>query len=350
MSRSPWRDALDGQIKVLRELRTVTANVHLARNLDVPAVREYYRDQTERAQFQIRAGNILADAISTLILEAEPIYLGADIIKHVDRQVAGYIRRDEHWWERANIEALTQDMLPIPAGLLWFPTPLIIFDPRFPDSTISVKALYFGQEVTLTAAPSLATRTMTVEATTNEQHEQPPAMGVIAFLDARYSRFVNMVEEFGDHLVPVLLGGWVYGKTLQECMMEQRELARADKVDAAGTEIIMAHLSLWLYLVFKLMLQRETRWGRVGLTRDEQREALRAKVKPGVQLVTWRKAEYQYPDGHIPVPIQWSHRWQVREHYRRYRSGKVVKVRSYVKGPADLPMQAPADRVHQIVR
>lgn len=357
MSRSPWRDALDGQIKILRELRKESSIIHLARNADVPAAYTALPDPEKRAQFLARAGGALAEALETLTREAEPIYLSHDILQHVQRMIDRMALREDrtHDWLS---EPLTAPMLPIPCGLIWLPgSGILLKDVPIPDNSeqmvVQIKAVYFGDPIYMSMATGLTNagqERVTIDVRTNEQGQSRTRMGMVAYLDARRSGFVRMSHEFGDHLVPVLLGDWLYGQTLDETLQNNAGLTKANMVNEAGTTVLIACIGAYLLALFHLMLQRVTRWGGVGLNRIEQRDAERHKLRPRVQLVTWRKANYQYPQGYIPVPKNWSCRWSVREHYRKYKSGKVVRIKSYVKGPADKEFRLPVQRAHQVKR
>lgn len=175
-------------------------------------------------------------------------------------------------------------------------------------------------------------------------------MGAVAFVDARLSGFLNMTRELGDHLVPVPLGGWPFGLTLRLHVKTNKELPRARGTDLEGTNALVTLVNATLYRLFLLMHQEIIRWGGVGLNREERRDAEREKLRPRVQLITWRKAQYKYPEGHIPVPKNWSCRWSVRPHYRRYKSGKVIAIKSYIKGPADRPFRERVTQAHQVIR
>lgn len=342
MSRSPWRDALDGQIAILRDLRKPVSAIHLGRNIDVPEVRASFPNPYRRAEILVEGGKALADGLETLVREAEPIHLTHDIRQYVMQKIHRRASPNldtaiEKW---SSVPALTEAMLPIPHGLLYFSGGGVTLD------DIVIKALMFGPPIALSMTPEFGG--LRFEMHTTRDKILGPGMGVTAFLDARRSGYENMTREFGDHIVPVILANWEYGETLIETVHAQGKMEHALGTNVSGTTVLYTLACAYLYTLFHLMLTRITRWGGVALNRTEQKEADREKLRPRVQLVTWRKANYKYPEGHIPVPKNWSCRWSVRPHYRRYKSGKVIEIKSYIKGPPNKPYRPPDTRVHDV--
>src|SRR4051812_3359456 len=87
MSRSPWRDALDGQIRVLRELRKPVAAIHLGTNADTPELEAQLPSYKDFVQFQYTYGEALAEGIEVLVRDAEPIFLASDINAAICRTI-----------------------------------------------------------------------------------------------------------------------------------------------------------------------------------------------------------------------------------------------------------------------
>lgn len=352
MSRSPWREALDGQIQIIRTMRSTSATLHLGQNADVPEVREVVRNQTKFIELQVKAGSALAEGIETLVREAEPIYLSHDIQEAMFR---GMDRLALAGADNSVEMRLTADMLPIPRGLVWLSSGFWLRDvpsddQKFGPGAVLVRAIYFGDDVVMSMYRSPLTQDIQIDVTSDNVNKPRLAMGVTLFLDAQKSGYDLMTTQFGNHLVPVPLGAWRYGETLDEWLTGERSIARPLRVNAAGTQALSAISGAYLHRLFEMMLQQVTRWGGVGLNREEQKAAEREKLRPRVQLVTWRKAQYTYPEGHIPVPKNWSCRWSVRPHYRRYKSGKVVEIKSYIKGPPDRPFRERVSQAHQVIR
>jgi hypothetical protein len=354
MSRSPWREALDGQIQIIRTLRSVSSMLHLGQNADVAEVRAAFPDPTRYAEVQARAGQSLAEGIETLVREAEPIYLSHDIQEAMYRAMDRLADRKNTRQVDPSL-TLTADMLPIPRGLVWLTSGFWLKDipsddERMGRGAVFVRAMYFGDDIVMTMRMSPITRNTVIDVTSDDLVKPRRGMGMVLFLDAQRSGYTYLTEQFGNHLVPVPLGAWQYGETLDECIQAEDRKTRPFKVNQAGTQELMAVSGAYLHQLFTMMLQQVTRWGGVGLNRDERRDAERERLRPRVQLITWRKAQYKYPEGHIPVPKNWSCRWSVRPHYRRYKSGKVVEIRSYVKGPVDKPFRERVSQAHQVIR
>lgn len=365
MSRSPWRTAIDGQAYVLRELHKSAAVVQLAQMFAIQALTTDVASH-KREDVQMRAGAVLAEGLATLVRESEPVYLTHDILDHTwdrvlirpNQLVPEEGTRMEYRNNDLLFAQITEDMLPIHSGFVWFgdrgytlhEIPRTKDDPPDPrPEGVVIRAIYFGEEPRVVVRQSLS-GVFTVECDTRGPKAPRTSMGITVFLDARRSGYVNMTREFGDHVVPVPLGSWPFGTYLREFIEHEADVERSEFVSLEGTKYLMLMSHGFLYHLFLLMLNRITLWGGVGLNRSEQQQAERDKLRPRVQLVTWRKAHYQYPEGHIPVPVSWSCRWSVREHYRRYKSGKVVKIMSYIKGPDDKPFRGPTTRAHQVKR
>lgn len=374
MSRSPWRDALDGQLRVLRELRKPVAAIHLGVYADTPSIQQRFPNPGHRAQFQYTYGETLAEGIEKLVRDAEPVYLSSDIDDAVRKKIDHIVEVQQQ--DRATVPPdppvfdiekypLQADMLPIQQGLIWFhgtslslrDIPTKGFPPslQYPDTEgpVYIRAVYFGDEPAMVIKEHIRNPGQYLtECRTRDRDDPMKGMGIVVFLDANKSGFSHMTREFGDHLVPVLLGYWEFGLVLDEFIQASgpEYFDRTPGINTQGTTAMAAVVGTYLFELFRLMLNRITLWGGVGLDRTEQEQAQRDKLRPRVQLVTWRKAHYQYPEGHIPVPVSWSCRWEVRPHFRRYKSGKVVQINSYVKGPVDKPFREQAIRAHQVKR
>ncbi len=103
-----------------------------------------------------------------------------------------------------------------------------------------------------------------------------------------------------------------------------------------------------------LMDQTLTHTTRTPLDRPARKRALKAgwQHQPEVQVVTLRRVRAAGPEHGREVG--WSCRWVVRQHWRTLHRGTVdertVLVPSYIKGPEDKPLKAPAPRVWAVVR
>jgi hypothetical protein len=356
MSRSPWREALDGQIQIIRTLRSISSVLHLGQNVDTPEVRQLVPEKERYIELQMKAGQALAEGIETVVREAEPIYLSHDIqeamCRAMDRIAAV---SNEAAQEIGTRMRLTADMLPIPKGLVWLTSGYWLVDVpsddvRMAQGAVFIRAIYFGDDVVMSMYPSPLTKNIRIDVTTDNADTRRNTMGMTLFLESQKSGYTYLTEQFGNHLVPVPLGAWPYGETLDDRINAEDRTAKAVGVNSAGTKALMAVSGAYLHILFTMMLQQVTRWGGVGLSREERRDAEHERLRPRVQLITWRKAQYKYPEGHIPVPKNWSCRWPVRTHWRHYKSGKVVEIKSYVKGPPSKPFRDGTRHAHQVIR
>jgi hypothetical protein len=104
-------------------------------------------------------------------------------------------------------------------------------------------------------------------------------------------------------------------------------VSHADTVSA-----MLALFSLWEHLGSHVPAQ---------IPRASSRRSLRAapKAPQGVRVLTLPGGGSRGSGSHTEASeVAWSHRWRVRAHPRRLASGRVVQVRSHVKGPADAPL------------
>ena len=139
---------------------------------------------------------------------------------------------------------------------------------------------------------------------------------------------------------------WFEHQSLHDYVLNVRDTFASD----LGDQAMHIWPTAFLAILFDLLQQRILVYGGSGVERAARRQAERAGINPTVQVVEWRKADYRYPEGHIPRQIDWRCQWSVKEHVRRYKSGKTVTVRPYIKGPENKPFKLPNERVHQIRR
>lgn len=351
MARSPWRDALDGHIAVLRSLRHESSTVHILSGFSLPDMTGFYPDQHNQDRLRLETARTVAEGWESIIRDAEPIHLTHDIKERVAQRT--YRKIDTLVEDQGNdIGPLTEAMMPIRRGLIWLGHECLKVQ-DIPTATgnpysVYVRAIYFGDAQDLYLDLLFPDGKKVVEISTYAPEErQRTGMGVMIFLDAQRSGYTHMTKAYGNHLVPVDLGQWYFGKTFYESVRENKAKSKYAR-DLTGATVLSCASYVFLHEMFMLMLQRVTRWGGVSLNREERKAAEHEKLRPRVQLVTWRKANYHYPEGHIPVPKNWSCRWSVKPHYRRYKSGKVIEIRSYIKGPKDKPFKLPAQRIHDV--
>lgn len=346
MPRSPWREAIDGKIEVLRGLRgpgslfSLRAYFEQAYSLtNVPAP-----ERTRRAESMALA---MRRQLQDWVVSAEPFALTNDIQNEIVRQVnqAGG-GGPQPILDRALTRTYVRTHPPVPSGFVWLHEPVAICCSPPDEEVVScvVQAILFS--------PASYVRAPGDHPDPTVPDPQGQSLRVVAFVDgdAAHSAWgMAMHSErprlpFG--LIPVMLPYIVEGETLAEQIELLLQRYQDDLIDQAAH----AWPTMFLFILFELMAQRILLWGGSGLERDARKAAERNGLTPIVQVVTWRKADYRYPEGHIPAQIDWSCRWPVKEHTRHYKSGKTVVIKSYVKGPDGKPLKNPNQRVNLVRR
>lgn len=88
--------------------------------------------------------------------------------------------------------------------------------------------------------------------------------------------------------------------------------------------------------------------GKQKPSRGVVRRLARAKLEPrSITVIRLRRA--RYPREGEAQSIDWSCRWLVRGHWRRYQDGRQTYIAPYVKGPDDKPFRV-TDRVFEFIR
>lgn len=155
-----------------------------------------------------------------------------------------------------------------------------------------------------------------------------------------FSFFAVIKREGGYYIWPL---PWTEtGRSIGESVKDSNT-PEAFLVVVQGIECFM--IESWKMLQERMELE-SPEIDRYAVQRAERRD-----INPEVRVVQWRKVQYQYPADHEPSAVDWSCHWQVKSHQRRYKSGKVVTVRPYIKGDRTKPFRAPAEiEVNMVVR
>ena len=326
--RTPWREAVDGKVKVLRDLRSKTT---------VAAMEQYFlessnlRKMTDPRRFQDVATRMAvgyARVTEDGVRRAEPFWVWDSITRGIADRLAADVLREEPF-------RMTD--LPTPEGLLWFQQPVKISEALEGEDSAWVRAIFFGQA-------NLAT--LDFGGAIEFEGDEANALGVVAFLDSVKSGFTRASGR-GDFLMPWICNALLDGQTIAD----YAAVVTRNTPDLNPTDLAMSTWPMDFCLeFFRLLRQKVLLQGGSGLEREARREAKKHGFEPSVRVVEWRKAEYRYPDGHIPAKVDWSCQWVVKPHLRRYKSGKVVQVRAYTKGPRDKPLKAVDNRVNVVKR
>jgi len=335
--RSPWRDAMDGKIQVLRSLVTDMAHnsvaAYYSESKSLQAAVPAHRVQSSAA----RLSRAAITALERDIRAAEPYSMTNDILSHVMRTM-----------REANVvghplakRPFQMTDVPTTTGLIWLPGGLSVDMPGKPGAVCVARALYFGPAYRMLNVDTMAS-----------VKEDPKTLGVVAFIDVAKTPWLADTGRVG--LIPFITPFVYEGVTLEEYVEARRNRdGFEERNDPEGAEIDIA-MNTWpfvfLTIFTDLLRRRVLLYGGSGLERDARREAAKHRIGSTVQVVTWAKADYRYPEGHIPQPIDWSCQWSVREHVRRYKSGKVVVIKPYLKGPDGKPFKLPNQRAHVVRR
>lgn len=343
MPRSPWRDAIDGQASVLRALKSQGTRISLhAYTEDSYTLNARYPNPAARRVQADRAGREMADVLAAGVRAAEPFLLTHDIQEHVTRLVNTADGAPNPPFERAMAHPYGPGDPPVVGpGFLWLdhPVSVVVADPQRTPAVV-IRAILFS--------PANRVRNRTLMEDPTAPSPDGAGLGLTSFIDADASGWADKGRGQLSGLIPIVHPYLVEGETLEAHLADL--VRRYPAAQSATDQVMHAWPTLFTAILFGLMREKVVLWGGSGLERDARRQAERDGLKSVVQVVTWRKAEYRYPEGHVPSPPDWSCRWSVKEHVRRYKSGKVVTIKSYIKGPPSAPFKAPNERANLIRR
>lgn len=339
MSRSPWRAALDGKIQALRACRAPNAHLSLVSYFTESPTLKAMRDPRTIRTLSEQHARVMLAALEEETREAEPFYISHDVGAAIGRAI-NEIKRDDHPFKGYRFSL---DDLPARSGLIWFSDPIHIERADGSGELLAViRGLFFDRAY----KDPVAGKILLDERRTGNNIE---SLGIVAWIDADRSPFFPSAYSGG--MIP-----WVHpylseGQSLREYVEEVAQTYGDSDMDVA-MHTMPAH---FLAVLFGLLKQRVLRFGGSGLERDARRQAERDGLKPIVQVITWRKADVRYPEGHIPKLIDWSCHWDSRPHIRRLRNPdgsirKVIEVKGCTKGDRTKPYKEPNIRVHDVRR
>jgi hypothetical protein len=330
---STWRTALEARGNVIRSLKSqaaldVTANYFQTMSslaLQVP-------DPIMRLKTTERMARLWTERETRAVMRAEPILVESRIMDYVCDLTPNLL---------LGIQGLEgtyhPDILPIQEGLVVFEEPIEFRDTanhRFAPFVLD--ALCYGP----THAVSVQNEPGGVRINT-QGHGMRVALGVCAYC----SSYGNLTPPDGT-LLPMILEGWFTGETNVE---RGRRLAR---IDPDRTDIALHLAPIYLLMrLFRYMQQPLVVEHQGPPHKGAAKEARRLNVNPNLQVVRWRKeAPRPYDPEHIPVLVDWSCHWQVKQHVRRYKSGKTVVIKPYIKGNRERPFKQPNMIVNMVER
>jgi hypothetical protein len=295
--RAPWRDAIDGQSSVLRALRNPSArNSLVAYFLESPTLKAQAQSQRGLRRTCEIVALEMVKALEAETREAEPFWLAHDIQEAVLRGSTQVHLNVDH---PLGVRPFQLTDLPVRSGLVWFAEPLALtIEGEHGTGAAVIRALFFDRALKDPVEGAIHLRP--------EKRGAPNSMGVVSWIDADRSPMFN---DFGLRgLIPYVHPYLSEGQTLREYL----DVVRAQYGDSQYDLAVHQFPVAFMVSLFSLLQQRVLLFGGSGLERDARKAAERDGLKSQVQVLTWRKAQYRYPGGHVPGQIDWSCRWPVK--------------------------------------
>lgn len=196
--------------------------------------------------------------------------------------------------------------------------------------------------------------------------ENTPVVALLLFREAGSVAFATFSAPSFEQFKPIVSTHWMWlhSETLDE-MLSRLTQERVDQLLATpapdeetrdfGDQALLhaVHLSRFVVEGLRWMSDRLTvSPGHIERHRRKQlaREG-RTDPPPDVKIIELRARETAPRDPNAPAGhIEFAFRFPVRKHPRRLKSGKVITVKSYVKGPKDKPLRVPTHTVYAVTR
>lgn len=168
--RTPWRDALDGKVKCIRDLNSASGLVSLESYL----LAGFNALGQEPSEVRLRAVALeYRRNLSASLMEAEPFYLTHDMVAYFVRQM-----------QSLDIDRVVNTFkLPVDNGLLWFPAPVDVTD----DPNAGVGHLLSVRAISFARASSGKWNGRQLRAAT--PRDEQDVLGVFAMIEAGRSGF-----------------------------------------------------------------------------------------------------------------------------------------------------------------
>lgn len=394
---SPWFDALDEHVDLIRWLDTDMATDLIARLLDeggdnpLRALMPHENGElSERWWDVVTSLDLLTDDEKAQLVEdnrGAPLrpdgkYLKATVeVGLIDTVIRRYLRlaanntRDmlraieSTWWVSSEIiegiteaaethprSPLQQTDMPCMSGFARFGSPLVTMDVEgYPVATIAIAWRARSDAFTTTVDRKLYGFPSTA-----------PGVEYLEFTNAASIEAVARVSDnpetrrsfqsgarkaraaYGGGLIPIYEGTWIFGAPWDESTEEPvRDLAVTDGVnpDIASNKATVLTRQ-WLATFWHFVQEDVIPWERPSVPRHVGRRVGRALIHiPEVRVVDLRRLRPpSTPDSIVDgapngSSIHWHHSWVVRGHWRVLNRGtdkeRAVWVSGYVKGPAN---------------
>lgn len=317
MARTPWREALDAKVRLVKYFKTNA----FERSHDLVGIGDSYSMRTLGVYYR------------SMIHDAEPIWIAPNIGRGIVQNMC-----DEN-------TVFDMASLSIPRrGLIWYAEPLTRVI-RMLDGTehrTILRGVLYGME----------------------RDE-----------DGIYGMFACAWQQTATGLHPVTINAIANGQTIEEWIIErainiencdkpskkvmdnlravglaaERELANIDALE--GVRSMYGFHMRYLYTLFSFMDQRIVTSPPTPVERSAQRlaQSTTPPVHPEVRVITWRLKKYEKMET-TTRQVDWSCRWPSRAHDRHLADGRVIPIPASIKGPPDKPLKAATPNVHQVTR
>jgi hypothetical protein len=313
MARTPWREALDAKIRIMRYFET-EQYVY------------YHRYMGISEQF---IGNSYP-AFRAMASEGEPIWVAANISRGLAKNIC-----DE------NTIFDMHDVNVPKKGFIWFEEPLMIGRMSYENETVTAPfcgVMYdfetyrdwgiHNQGMMLCGWQRLCGKLVPVTFNGIKNGE--------SIEDWTLARALAIME--GDELI-----------SKEEGLAELLQLKTPDFDPLEGSRILYGYMLRYIYTLFSFMTQRIVVSPPTAVDRAARRDAERHKVPSEVRVITWRLKKYEKMETEANQ-VDWSCHWSSRAHERHLADGRVIPVRASIKGDKTKPYKPPTPNVHQVTR
>jgi hypothetical protein len=335
---SLWRQALEGQERCVKLLRSPLGKAMIA---------QYYETNPQLTQLGggdprriLAATRQIAEAFTSRLIrslqKAEPIVVSDEIMRAIMTAPVSFETE----------EVYHPDRVPLREGFVWLEDWLGIAPPpdkkkwdEYISSQYSVFEHFRVRALSFGAVFQLAMNPRTGQVTEGGEISD---LGIVAY----GNHLPPGHPERDTFLLPFVIDTW---------RREESHLERLDRLVALHPERhdILLQVTptltlgrLWKYMSQRILVVAPTE----PVGRKQYKLAARLDTKGTVQIIQWRRAEYARNPDHRSEHRDWSCWWTVKSHTRRYKSGKVVTVKSYVKGDRSKPFKYPNHTVHVVNR
>jgi hypothetical protein len=333
---SAWRQAVDGRARCIRAAKDPRSlRIHESYYASSPTLRRRVDgDWKQMLRLTTSAGAAFSRNLQSLLPQAELMLVSKEIADRVDEGL-----RNMH---PAVNRVFRSELVPFSPGLVWFEEPMSIYinDEDLPpgialkQTDFTLVGIFFHHadirflgDATPGYAPGDTTR----------------GLGVVAWL----SNYGGMLMDTPpDYIAPLTLESCPYGWSAAERFSRLLTLA-PDRNDGLLQSWVMEFLwGLFEYMQQRLLVTEPT----TTENKAQLRDLRRLDYNPTVQIVRWRKESREYDPDHEPAEVEWSCHWRVKQHTRRYKSGKVVTIKPYLKGDRSKPFKQPNLTVNVVDR